>query len=107
MSSNEQSPAATREPLRNLILNEGFGDQGSSCLNAEISAGGGLVVSGQESAPMCEAMGEDLESQVWVSLAPDWKDELLLRLSAERFKSSRELLDFLEAHGIPASVRSA
>ena len=107
MSSNDHPPKAAREALRTLVLNEAFGEHGASYLHAEVAASGALVVSGQESAPLCEAMGEDLNAQLWMSLAPPWKDELLLRLLAERFRSSRELLDFLDAHGIAASVRTA
>lgn len=107
MASSNDHPTVGREPLRTMVLGEGFGGHGSSYLRAEVAASGVLVVSGHEAAPMCEAMGEDLTTEVWLSLAPAWKDELLLRVLAERFTTSRELLDYLNSHGIAASVRSA
>ena len=107
MSSSNDHPNVRREPLRTLVLGEGFGDFGTRYLHAEVATSGALVISGQETAPMCEAMGEDLNTEVWLSLEPAWKDELLLRVLAERFTTSAELLDYLGSHGIAATVRSA
>ena len=107
MSSSNDRPNKAREPLRTLVLGEGFGEHGTSYLHAELATSGALVISGQATAPMCEAMGEDLSTEVWLSLDPAWKDELLLRLLAERFTTSAELLDYLGSHGIAATVRSA
>ena len=104
MSSSNDHP---REPLRTLVLGEGFDEHGTNYLHAVLARSGALVISGQETAPMCEAMGEDLNTEVWLSLDPAWKDELLLRLLAERFTTSAELLDYLGSHGIAATVRSA
>jgi hypothetical protein len=100
-------PAAQRAPLNSLVLNEGFGEMGTAYLGAEIDGGGALVISGQETAPLCDAMREELDAECWLSVAPAWKDELLLRLLAERFSDSRELVAYLESHGIPAVQQAA
>ncbi len=107
MAPSKDPAAPSREPLHALVFNEGFGEHGTSYLRAEVAASGVLVVSGEDSAPLCEAMGGELNRAVWLSLAPPWKDELLLRLLAERFPGSRELLDYLESRGIAATVRQA
>ena len=96
-----------REPLRAIVLHEGFGERGTSYLGAQVDAGGALVVAGQEVAPLCAAMGEDLTKEVWLSLAPAWKDELVLRLLAERCRTSRELVGYLDSMGIEIAVRMA
>jgi len=107
VSSSNDHPTARRDPLRTLVLAERFGERGTGYLHAEVAASGALVISGQETAPLCEAMSEDLNSEVWLSLEPAWKDELLLRVLAERFTTSAELLDYLGSHGIASTVRSA
>jgi len=94
--------AAQRAPLNALVLNEGFGEMGTAYLGAEIDGGGALVISGQEAAPLCDAMRDELDAECWLSIAPAWKDELLLRLLADRFSSSRELVAYLKSHAIPA-----
>jgi hypothetical protein len=80
---------------------------GTAYLGAEIDAGGALVISGQEAAPLCDAMRDELDAECWVSIAPAWKDELLLRLLADRFSNSGELVAYLDSHGIPAVQQAA
>lgn len=106
MSSSNDPRTAQRRPLRTLVLREGFGERGTSYLGAEVDASGALVISGQDAAPMCEAMSEDLNVEVWLSLAAAWKDELVLRLLAERFSTLRELLAYLDSHGIQVTGRT-
>ena len=101
------SAAAQREPLRSIVLNESFGERGSSYLGAEIDRAGALVVSGEDTSPLCEAMSGDLAVDTWLALAPPFKDELLLRLLADRFSSARELTTYLEGHAIPCIARIA
>ena len=107
MSPSNDNPTIRRQPLRTLVLGEQFCEYGTSYRRAEVAVTDSLVVSGQETAPVHEATVEDLNREVWPSLAPAWKDELLLRVLADRFTSSRDLVDYLVSHGIVATVRSA
>jgi hypothetical protein len=100
-------PDTARAPIRALALKDGFGDSGASYLGAEISAAGALVISAADTAPLCEAMRGDLDAESWVTIAPAWKDELLLRLLAERFSALHELVRYLEERDIPIAVRTA
>jgi hypothetical protein len=100
-------PCSPREPIRSLVLKDGFGDDGMSYVGAEINAAGALVISAVESAPLCEAMRGDLDAESWLTIAPTWKDELLLRLLAERFSARHELVRYLEQHGIPVAAQTA
>jgi hypothetical protein len=95
------------EPLRTLVLADGFGDRGTNYLGAEIDAAGALVISSVESGPLCEAMRGDLDAESWLTIAPAFKDELLLRLLADRFTGAQELVSYLEEHGIPFAARAA
>ncbi len=100
-------PTAEREALRALVLNESFGELGNNYLGAEIDEAGALIVSGEASGPMCEAMSGELASDTWLTLRARWKDELLLRLLADRFVNARELNDYLDSHAIPSERRTA
>jgi len=96
-----------RAPVRTLTLKEGFGDAGTSYVGAEISAAGALVISASDTGPVCEAMRGDLDAESWLTIAPAWKDELLLRLLADRFSALHELVHYLEERGIPVAARTA
>jgi hypothetical protein len=100
-------PDAQRAPVRSLALKDGFGEGGTSYLGAEISAAGALVISAADTGPLCEAMGEDLDAESWLTIAPGWKDELLLRLLADRFSDLDEFVRYIAEHGIPAAARTA
>jgi hypothetical protein len=94
-------PVTPRLPLRSIALADGFGDAVTTYVGAEIDAAGALVISSEEGAALCEAMRGDLDTDHWLSLPPAWKDELLLRLLADRFGAVEELRAYLGAHGIP------
>jgi hypothetical protein len=96
-----------REPIRTLVLKDGFGESGTHYVGAEISAAGALVICAVESGPLCEAMRGDLDAESWLTIAPAWKDELLLRLLAERFAAWPEVVRYLEEHGIPIAAQTA
>jgi len=93
----------TRTPLRTLALRDGFGASGTSYVGAEIDAAGALVISSEESGELCEAMRGDLDTDLWLSVSAPWKDELLLRLLADRFAAVDELRAYLTLHAIPSS----
>jgi len=93
--------------VRDLALKDGFGDSGTSYLGAEISAAGALVISAADAGPLCEAMRGDLDAETWLTITPAWKDELLLRLLADRFSGLDELVRYLEERGIPVAARTA
>lgn len=97
------NPTTPRAPLRSLALSDALADFGATYVGAEIDAGGTLVISSEESAAMCEAMRGDLDTDQWLSVAPAWKDELLLRLLADRFRSVAGLRAYLAANGIPST----
>ena len=95
---------ALRDPLKRLELSEGFSDRGASFLGAEVTAGGALVISAAATGVMCETMRGDLDEETWLSIAPAWKDELLLRLLAQRFTAAPALVAYLRDCGIQFSV---
>ena len=97
------NPATPRAPIHTLALSDAFAGGGATYVGAEIDAGGALVISSEESAAMCEAMRGDLDTDQWLSVAPAWKDELLLRLLADRFRAVAELRAYLALHGIPSA----
>jgi hypothetical protein len=97
------NPAMPRAPIRSLALSDAFGGLGATYVGAEIDAGGALVISSEESAAMCEAMRGDLDTDQWLSVAVAWKDELLLRLLADRFRTVADLRTYLGTHGIPSA----
>ena len=109
LSANDLNPgtAGPREPLRAIVLKDGFGERGATYLGARIDQSGALVVSGEEGGALCEAMSGDLVVNTWLVLAPPFKDELLLRLLADSFPSARELTAYLECHTIPCAARIA
>jgi len=97
------NPDEPRSPLKTIALVDEFDDAIETYVGAHIDAAGGLVISGEEGAALCEAMRGDLDTDLWMAIAPAWKDELLLRLLAERFESIAELRTYLASHGIPCS----
>lgn len=107
MITSGGKPMQPRTPLRTLVLRDGFGGLGETFLSAEIDTQGGLVVVAEETAPMCAAMNDELENQLWLSVEAAWKDELLLRLLAERFASVSELTAYLERCEIAFTARAA
>lgn len=100
------SNEAVRVPLRKLTLSEGFSERGTSFLGAELTAGGALVITAAAAGQMCESMREDLDTETWLSIGPAWKDELLLRLLAQRFDDAATLVAFLRDNGIPFTAYS-
>jgi hypothetical protein len=96
-----------RDPLRSLVLREGFGERGTCSLRAEVDAQGALVVYGEDTAPLCEAMSDEVSAESWLAVPAAWKDELLLRLLAERVATAGELSAYLESHGIEFMLREA
>ena len=55
---------------------------------------------------MCAAMNEDLGTQVWLVASAAWKDELLLRLVADRFGGAADLGAHLDSLAIVFTRRS-
>jgi hypothetical protein len=96
-------PVTPRLPLRALTLADGYGDAVARYVGAEIDGAGALVISSEEGAALCEAMRGDLDADHWLTLPAVWKDELLLRLLADRFTSVEELRAYLATHGIPCT----
>ena len=64
------------------------------------------MICGEETEQMCAAMNEDLGTQVWLVASAAWKDELLLRLVADRFGGAADLGAHLDSLAIVFTRRS-
>lgn len=89
-----------------VIRDQKTHDGGTDALEAKIQPTGAVLLEGYDSGQgVKEAMG-DWDYEFWITVAPEYKDTLILHLLKERFAAARDMKSWLEEKQIPFEFSS-